>query len=499
MPCLILTGYPSSGKSTLAELFRERALLLFSRNDRVDNNDNNNHSDNSNNYKKAAKKKSVIEHVVIVTEATACPDQTTRACYSDSQAEKATRSALKAVFDRAVGAAAAASTSSGIDDDDKTTLIILDSMNYIKGFRYEMHCISKAAQERHAVVWVMNDVDVSKQWNEQRKQQQQQQNEDFYYTNEQMEELILRYEPPDARNRWDKPLYRVDMRPTLSSQQTQEDASTSSTPGDSSNSNDQQQQQQGLAKETLERSVYNMHDLSEAIHLQQETTIHVVAPPNKKTTTTSMGGFKRASNNKASRSNQNSNDNANTNRDSPADSKDESANNTKAAIDTNNNSMENETSLPSGSSTSKVLSLEERVDAILDSFLNHVQPLQQSFSTREQLASSDANVLQKVDMLTQQVCQAIVTAQQNAQQQQQTSGSDVAGKEKLAIHLQQQQQQEEQPLWLNCHRSSPLSWTELQRLRQQYMHWVKAQPPRDTSQRGIAQSFLQYIEASAQQ
>jgi tRNA uridine 5-carbamoylmethylation protein Kti12 len=217
MPCLIFTGHPCAGKSTLAEKFRERALQ---------------HSSKS------------IQKVVIVNEQVACPDKTQLGCYESSYAEKGTRGALKSSFDRAVSSA------------DDTTLVILDSLNYIKGYRYELFCISKAAKERHGVVWVLNDVSIAREWNRQRcpqqkeqqqQQQQQQQSSDIdadigtYYTDELLQQLIQRYEPPDDRNRWDKPLYRVDLRP--------ENSVTDP----------------GLAQNVLSQSVYNMHSLSDAI------------------------------------------------------------------------------------------------------------------------------------------------------------------------------------------------------------------------------------------
>lgn len=92
MPSLILTGYPSSGKSTVAEMLKERALLLPS-----------------------------IQAVEIINEATACPDWTKQECYATSLAEKQTRAALKSAFDRAVATS------------NKKTLVVLDSLNYIKG------------------------------------------------------------------------------------------------------------------------------------------------------------------------------------------------------------------------------------------------------------------------------------------------------------------------------------------------------------------------------
>ena len=42
--------------------------------------------------------------------------------------------------------------------------------------------------------------------------------ESFFYTEEHMNKLMLRHEPPDQRNLWDRPLYRVVVRSTLSNE-----------------------------------------------------------------------------------------------------------------------------------------------------------------------------------------------------------------------------------------------------------------------------------------
>jgi protein KTI12 len=166
MPSLILTGYPSAGKTSFAELLASRAL---------------------------SHKSSLIKTTVIINEANARPDKTLQECYFNSTEEKLTRSALKSEFDKFV--------------KDPSKLVILDSMNYIKGFRYELHCISKSAGQKHGVVWTLCREQVAKAWNEQRSKSKQ----DYFYTQEMMDELIARYEPPDQRNRWDRPLWRVDV------------------------------------------------------------------------------------------------------------------------------------------------------------------------------------------------------------------------------------------------------------------------------------------------
>ncbi|KAL7468339.1 hypothetical protein ACHAXS_008553 [Conticribra weissflogii] len=222
MPSLILTGHPCVGKTTFARLLATQALR---------------HSSN------------LIQDVVHITESSARPDQTKAECYRNSHNEKVTRAALKSEFDRAV-----MSGKSGVSGDDTSkTLVILDSLNYIKGYRYELYCISKAAGERHGVIWIMgSDEDerglmeekelsesdaLAKERNLKRKervislkQQHQKQEREgtddsqnflddeksiesdgFFEDDETIDALILRYEPPDDKNRWEKPLYKVNL------------------------------------------------------------------------------------------------------------------------------------------------------------------------------------------------------------------------------------------------------------------------------------------------
>ena len=321
MPCLILCGHPCAGKTRLAELLRERALAT-----------------------------DAIDKVVIINEATACPDQSIAACYGTSQAEKMTRGALKSAFDRCVSAG----------DDGASTLVILDSLNYIKGFRYELHCISKAASQKHGVVWVLNETRLCKEWNQKRREEAGESAEQFY-SDAQMDELILRFEPPDARNRWDNPLYRIDVRP----------------PGI--------KQQSGLAKDVLEQSVYNMHKLSDAIDETTDTTTSTV----KKTSTT----FKRAGFKKK-----------------PVRPSNMSAGDSEATLNENNDNI-SEPSPEQTKDEKKEQTVEEQIDQMLESFLRNVQPLKQGMSTQSTL-SSEANVLHDVDSITQQVC-SLITAAQN--------------------------------------------------------------------------------------
>lgn len=75
--------------------------------------------------------------------------------YINAAAEKASRGALKAAVERAC---------------DGTATVIVDSLNYIKGFRYELYCIARAAATTHCVVWVDGSLDTAKLWNTKREQ-----------------------------------------------------------------------------------------------------------------------------------------------------------------------------------------------------------------------------------------------------------------------------------------------------------------------------------------
>jgi tRNA uridine 5-carbamoylmethylation protein Kti12 len=295
MPCIILTGHPSSGKTTVAKLLRDRALVLQQQ-------QQHNHS------------AGIIDHVILINEESECDSGTTKnECYQTPIAEKATRATLKAAFDRAVGDSTLTPT------QRKRRLIIFDSLNYIKGYRYELYCISKAAGEVHAVLWVLNKPQIVREWNNKNNNhqpppppQQQQQQESHTrctgsYSSALLEELIQRYEPPDERNRWDQPLFTIDMAAvtTLATTASVTASVTTSTSNDGTMENivvdaataaadssptmthsSERRTPLSLSylttatrittnttttttkSELLQQSVYNMHDLGEALLLE---------------------------------------------------------------------------------------------------------------------------------------------------------------------------------------------------------------------------------------
>lgn len=224
MPCLIIVGHPSAGKTTLVELLKERALLHDAIDEVVVLNEESEcgciENDDGEHQPNGAASTKEKGHAVT----------TKQELYETSISEKQTRGALKAAFDRAVKKASG-------NQSNSRRLVILDSMNYIKGFRYELHCISKAAGDKHGILWVLNQLSVVQQWNKN-------------YSPALLRELISRFEPPDSRNRWDNPLFTIDVAATTSSSLFM--GGNGSTKNVSSKN------------EVLEHSVYNMHSLGEA-------------------------------------------------------------------------------------------------------------------------------------------------------------------------------------------------------------------------------------------
>ncbi|PWA14253.1 hypothetical protein CCH79_00012214, partial [Gambusia affinis] len=106
---------------------------------------------------------------------------------NNSQKEKDTRASLKAEVERKV---------------NKDNIVILDSLNYIKGYRYELFCLTKHAQTPHCLVHCLTSGEESSLWNQNREAAGQ-------YSQDIFDALVQRFEAPDSRNRWDSPLFTV--------------------------------------------------------------------------------------------------------------------------------------------------------------------------------------------------------------------------------------------------------------------------------------------------
>eukprot|EP01091_Cochliopodium_minus_P007309 TRINITY_DN17208_c0_g1_i1.p1 TRINITY_DN17208_c0_g1~~TRINITY_DN17208_c0_g1_i1.p1 ORF type:complete len:271 (+),score=72.10 TRINITY_DN17208_c0_g1_i1:30-842(+) len=106
--------------------------------------------------------------------------------YKDGHIEKMTRGSFKSSVERNL---------------NKDTVVIVDSMNYIKGFRYELFCISKSAATPIAVLFCDTPLEMAIQFNLK--------NENKYEENI-LKSLASRFEAPNGKNRWDKPLFTVN-------------------------------------------------------------------------------------------------------------------------------------------------------------------------------------------------------------------------------------------------------------------------------------------------
>ncbi|XP_051898551.1 protein KTI12 homolog [Pristis pectinata] len=113
--------------------------------------------------------------------------------YADSRKEKELRGALKAEVERKI---------------NKEDVVIVDSLNYIKGYRYELFCLIKHAQTPHCLIHCETAADVCSSWNQSRELEKQ-------YSQEIFDALVMRFEAPDSRNRWDSPLFTIQKDDTL--------------------------------------------------------------------------------------------------------------------------------------------------------------------------------------------------------------------------------------------------------------------------------------------
>ena len=153
MPLVMMCGFPGSGKST-------RTLELFGH------------------------LKNLGREVVIINEESLNIDRTEG--YKDSTKEKLTRGSIKAATERSV---------------TKDVTVIVDSLNYIKGYRYELYCLSRAASTPHMVIFCDSPKEDVLAWNESRTEGK--------WDATMMTELMMRFETPNPKQRWDDPCYLI--------------------------------------------------------------------------------------------------------------------------------------------------------------------------------------------------------------------------------------------------------------------------------------------------
>ncbi|CCO31357.1 Protein kti12 [Rhizoctonia solani AG-1 IB] len=162
MALVTLSGFPSSGKTRRAEQLKAYLEQKL--------------QENSESEETKGWKVSVLSDEVL---------NIPRSSYDESRLEKPARSALLSAIVR---------------DLSKNTILIVDSLNYIKGFRYQMYCAAREVGVRVSTLFVVATPDMCKEWNQKREDR---------YSDATFDNLIQRYEEPNSMVRWDAPLFTV--------------------------------------------------------------------------------------------------------------------------------------------------------------------------------------------------------------------------------------------------------------------------------------------------
>ncbi|KAI4355069.1 hypothetical protein L6164_003881 [Bauhinia variegata] len=158
MALVVICGQPCSGKSKAAICLAE-----------------------------ALKESESKQQVRIIDEASLHLDR--NQSYANMPAEKNLRGVLRSEVDRSVS---------------KDNIIIVDSLNNIKGYRYELWCLARGTGIRYCVVHCDVEEGQCRIWNKERRDRGEANYDDTIF-----EDLVRRFEKPDSRNRWDSPLFEL--------------------------------------------------------------------------------------------------------------------------------------------------------------------------------------------------------------------------------------------------------------------------------------------------
>lgn len=171
MPLIILSGLPSSGKTTRATELKQY-------------------------FESTGKKVHIVSENFIVPKA----GHQKNDYFSDSQREKMGRADLKSEALRLLTPA---------------HVVILDAGNYIKGYRYELYCASKETRNNKCTLFCGITKEQAWEFNRKRPVTTQDltveveklDNSHVAYTKEIFDLVCQRFEEPQSNNRWDSPLF----------------------------------------------------------------------------------------------------------------------------------------------------------------------------------------------------------------------------------------------------------------------------------------------------
>lgn len=159
MPLVTFTGLPSSGKT----IYAKQLVLLLQK--KIED----------------AKKDGSPGHNYLVVYHS---DETlgiSKDVYRDSTQEKHARGTQMLAVKR---------------DLSRNNIVVLDTMAYIKGFRYQLFCEAKGLSTPHCVVHVVTSEEQCVLWNNS-------------WDEEVIKQLAMRYEEPNGDTRWDSPLFTM--------------------------------------------------------------------------------------------------------------------------------------------------------------------------------------------------------------------------------------------------------------------------------------------------
>ncbi|KAG0238101.1 hypothetical protein BGW41_008247 [Actinomortierella wolfii] len=164
MPLITLSGLPSSGKS------RRAAEIKQYLEDRL--------------QKQAQDDPSTAKQyrIHVINDESLKLDK--HLAYNTAADEKKARGALMSAVERLLS---------------KDDIVIADGLNYIKGFRYQLYCLARAIGTPHCVIFTVCPIDQAREWNKASQA----------YPEKIFDELVMRFEEPDANTRWDGPLFSV--------------------------------------------------------------------------------------------------------------------------------------------------------------------------------------------------------------------------------------------------------------------------------------------------
>ncbi|CAG9818488.1 unnamed protein product [Phaedon cochleariae] len=159
MPFIVITGIPCSGKTT-----RSLELKAF--------------------FEEQGKEVHVISEYDQIIKA----GFDKNSFYADANKEKHIRGLLKSEVLKLIS---------------PTNIVILDALNYIKGYRYELFCGTKANKCTQCTVHTEINREQAATFNENREKEIEK------YDKATFDALVMRFEEPDGKNRWDSPLFMI--------------------------------------------------------------------------------------------------------------------------------------------------------------------------------------------------------------------------------------------------------------------------------------------------